>query len=310
MTRLNFIKSAIIIASAVFVLSSCEDTKEPQSDIIVENEFADETSGISGVTFVTSGAWTSSITEGTTKSTKAETPSWVRITPDLGDAAGTYTIIISIEPNTTGKDRAATITISCNGMDITITVSQKGVPDDKENDEHGQTSGITYPEKGILGYPNILAEGFVEANRDKISSSGEAINVYSMKAELPKGNSSLKIVIKSAKPASYVCMNRLPTHSALCGTEFSELHEVCPECGGVNTIVRKSGNEWGQFSLHITGNWLGTSWNDNLQGNTFTVYESGKPADAIVLFWNDCIIEYYENGAKEPAKVKEVKVID
>ena len=160
---------------------------------------------------------------------------------------------------------------------------------------------ITYPEIGILGYPNILAEGFVEANHDKISSLGEAINVYSMKAELPKGNSSLKIVIKSVKSSLYVC--------SLCRYEFPGLHEACPECGGVD-IFRKSGNEWGIFSLHITGNWFGTAWDDNLQGNTFTVYESGKPADAIVMFWNDCIIEYYENGAVEPTKVKEIKVID
>jgi len=43
---------------------------------------------------------------------------------------------------------------------------------------------------------------------------------------------------------------------------------------------------------------------------TFTVVESGKPADASVIFFEDCIIEYYENGAPEPTKVKEIKVIE
>ena len=133
MTRLNFLKSAVLTAGAVLLLSSCGDKEEPKTDITVEDEtaltqttFADETSGKSGITFVTAGAWTSTITEGTTKSTKAGTSSWVSITPDHGDAAGTYTIIISLESNTTGYDRSATITISCNGMDITITVTQKG----------------------------------------------------------------------------------------------------------------------------------------------------------------------------------------
>jgi hypothetical protein len=43
---------------------------------------------------------------------------------------------------------------------------------------------------------------------------------------------------------------------------------------------------------------------------TFIAIESGKPADALVIFERDCIIEYYENGAIEPTKVKTVKVID
>jgi len=102
---------------------------------LTQTSFADETSGKSGVTFVTNGAWTSTITEGTTKSTKSGTTSWVSITPDHGNSAGTYTIIISLEPNTTGKARSATITISCNGMDITIAVTQKGVSANAEDDD-------------------------------------------------------------------------------------------------------------------------------------------------------------------------------
>jgi len=112
---------------------------DPEPDIKVENEtaltqtvFADKTDGKSGVTFVTTGAWTSTITEGTAKSTKAGTITWLTIDPDHGNTAGKYTIVISLEPNATGADRTATITITCNGTDITITVTQKGT---KENGE-------------------------------------------------------------------------------------------------------------------------------------------------------------------------------
>ena len=262
MKRLNFLKSAIIIASTVFVLSSCGD-KEPK-DIMVENEtaltqtsFADETSGKSGVTFITTGAWTSTITEGTTKSTKSGTTSWVSISPDHGDAAGTYTIIISLEPNATGKDRAATITISCNGMDITVTVTQKGVPEYDGDDEPGQASGITYPATG-KGGTNILADGVVMVK----PTLGGVLAEYSVRAVLPEG-SSLKIVI-SGKTGDFGF--------------YSGTNENW-------SVVNSAG---GQFTL--------------------TAIESGRSADAAFSSYSDVCIEYYENGATTPTKVKNVYV--
>ncbi|MFR0894555.1 MAG: BACON domain-containing protein [Alistipes onderdonkii] len=46
--------------------------------------------------------------------------------PDHGDAAGDYTITITLGVNTTGKNRRATVMIECGGTKITITVEQKG----------------------------------------------------------------------------------------------------------------------------------------------------------------------------------------
>ena len=98
----------------------------PETAITVENEealvqavFADEEPA--AVSFATDGAWTSSISEGTAK---AEV-SWMSITPDHGDEAGEYTVTINVEPNASGADREATITITCNGDDINIAVTQK-----------------------------------------------------------------------------------------------------------------------------------------------------------------------------------------
>jgi len=126
MTRLNFFKRAVLTAGAVLVLSSCGDKEEPIETPFNQTVNADETTGKSGVTFVTSGAWTSTITEGTTKSTKSGTASWISIDPDHGDAAGEYTITIRLQKNYTGEDRKATITISWDDMDISITVTQRG----------------------------------------------------------------------------------------------------------------------------------------------------------------------------------------
>ena len=128
----------VCLFSVVAFFAGCND-KDKQPEIIVENEtalsqtvFADKTNGTSGVTIITAGAWTSTITEGSAKSAKAGTATWVSINPDHGDAAGTYTIVISLEPNATGTDRTATINIACMGGNISITVTQKGTKEDGE----------------------------------------------------------------------------------------------------------------------------------------------------------------------------------
>ena len=125
---------------------------------------------------------------------------------------------------------------------------------------------ITYPETGKYGI-NILADGVAMVNQTGSLGRFE----YSVRAELPTGNSSLKIVIRNAKT----------------GYEYA----------------------WGEIVQGYEENCVFSSWDKNLEGNILTVFESGKPADARVFFSNDCIIEYYENGATEPTKVKEIKVI-
>ena len=65
---------------------------------------------------------------------------------------------------------------------------------------------ITYPETGKYG-PNILAEGFVGG----ISYENGRYNDYSVRA-VPAKSTSLKIVIKSAKPIVYECRNYLPSY--------------------------------------------------------------------------------------------------
>lgn len=95
--------------------------------------YADDTQGQGKVTIKTAGAWTSTITE--TPVTKAENraeATWVSISPDHGDAAGDYTISISLADNYTGSDRKATIAIICNDDKIDITIMQKGTDKDGE----------------------------------------------------------------------------------------------------------------------------------------------------------------------------------
>jgi hypothetical protein len=136
-------------------------------------------------------------------------------------------------------------------------------------------SEITDEPQGEIIYPkygknglNILADNFVEAT----PTTGSTLVEYSMSADLSAGNSNLKIVIRSI---------------------------IETETGFI---------EWGGYYPHSLDNWSASSWDNKLKGNTFTIYESGKPAHATVTFVSDCIVEYYENGATEPTKVKEIKV--
>ena len=158
MKTIRSIKNLMFICAAVLLCATCGDDKEKETTAIevgnattlTQTVYADKTSGTSGVSFVTAGAWTSTITEGSAKSTKAGAASWVSISPDHGNTAGTYTIVISLAPNATGEDRTATITITCNGEEIKITVTQKGTtqegkPLDPGNNEEDEplSSAIT-----------------------------------------------------------------------------------------------------------------------------------------------------------------------
>jgi hypothetical protein len=131
------IAACLAVASMVFV--GCKEKEDP--NITVTNEqsltqevYADNISGTSLTSFTTTGAWTSSIAETSSNAKsvypKAGSPSWISIDPSSGDKAGTYNVAIILEPNTTGEDRSAVITISCKGEEIKITVTQKGVKED------------------------------------------------------------------------------------------------------------------------------------------------------------------------------------
>jgi hypothetical protein len=133
MKKVKCLSLCLLFAATVFTACSKDDTTEDQAikvsdkGSLTQSVYADDEQGKSGVAFTTAGAWTSNITE--TASTKS-TPAWISVTPDHGDKAGDYTISISLSPNYTGADRAATIHIVCGDTEITISVTQKYVNED------------------------------------------------------------------------------------------------------------------------------------------------------------------------------------
>jgi hypothetical protein len=121
----NFLLLTLVGLLAVGAFTSCEEEQEPTKAIeltggqTTQSVFADQRQASGKVSFTTTGAWTSTISEGT------RATSWVTVTPSSGNAAGDYTITISLVPNYTGVDHTATVTITSGGEELNITVIQK-----------------------------------------------------------------------------------------------------------------------------------------------------------------------------------------
>lgn len=104
------------------------------SDIIVvhgekkQTVWADDTEGADSIIIKTADAWMSFIRDPNLSS--SITPDWISIDPAEGQEAGRYTIHITLEKNTTGEERTAVITLSCNESLKTISVTQKGTNKD------------------------------------------------------------------------------------------------------------------------------------------------------------------------------------
>ena len=140
LNKINEMKTAKFFMAfiAAALLASCSDDKDYSGDFgqikvpdtrqLEQTVSADDTQSARGVTFTTEGAWTSTIAE-----TRAEAPAWISISPDRGDAAGSYTLKITLEPNTSGASRTATIVITCGTSKIEITVTQEGADDPIES---------------------------------------------------------------------------------------------------------------------------------------------------------------------------------
>jgi len=156
------------------------------------------------------------------------------------------------------------------GMSVNISDFESHIEKFIKSDLYPLTVSITYPATGKYG-ENILSDNVIEVNVETFNEPKEPC-FYSLKADVPKGL-SLKIVLKD-------------------------------------------GN-WG-YQITSPVNWDITTYDINNKTQKFTMKESGNPNDLAILFFNGTLsddgheyitIEYYENGAKTPTKVKKMKLI-
>ena len=101
----------------------------------VQTIYADETSlgKGEGITFTTSGPWYAQVEEVLAddvhssvraSGVSARAVDWITLSQDRGDAAGEYTLYITLTVNDTGEARKAIIRIICGDAVVTITIEQ------------------------------------------------------------------------------------------------------------------------------------------------------------------------------------------
>ncbi len=111
----------------------------------------------SGITFTTTEVWSATV-----EAVRAE-ESWLSISPDHGDA-GTHTLTITLQENTSEKERKADICITCNVATVKITITQEGAepqitPTLPQIDEKDRIVAIVSG-----GYDNVLGRTHLEYN--------------------------------------------------------------------------------------------------------------------------------------------------
>ena len=122
----------LLLTFATLAITACSaDTRQLSQKIP-----AGQTAGNSEIFFSTNDAWNSAITD----ESRAEAPTWVRINPDHGDAAGDYDIRVETDPNTAEESRTAFIEITCGTNSILITITQSGTDGEDTNERTNPTS--------------------------------------------------------------------------------------------------------------------------------------------------------------------------
>jgi hypothetical protein len=149
---------SLLLTAVLFYACGKDDISDPitvnDGQILTQIVYADELQGQSEINFATAGAWIASVSE---RAYPDKKPEWISISPDHGDEAGNYIISIRLEPNLTGTERTAIITVTCGQKSIEISVTQKATKKNGEmygktvtfNIFHCITNGETAPQNNM-----------------------------------------------------------------------------------------------------------------------------------------------------------------
>ena len=145
MKKLSYLFALLFLASTIFIAcGSDNDDPTPEPPIIEvpdreeleQTVYADEEEGESGVRFTTVAPWTSSVRDVRSATETAiddvetrSTGHWLTLTPSSG-GAGSHMVALTLEPNLTGEDRTAVISINSAGTVLEISITQQGVRGD------------------------------------------------------------------------------------------------------------------------------------------------------------------------------------
>ncbi len=170
-----------LLLPAAMLFTACDKGAEegtpatitvPGNQNLTPTVFADNEGVAASVDFTTAAPWTSSIAGSAVRSSVSDLPStsWVTIVPASG-GAGKHKVEITLDPNTSGEDRAATITIDCDGEKIDITITQKGTKADGTTPVEAEYGG-----SGNFIYNWSTVSLPVDGARQSISAVNSAVN--------------------------------------------------------------------------------------------------------------------------------------
>ena len=142
--------------------------------------YADETSLSANISFSTESAWHATVSE-----TRASEVNWITLSPDHGDAAGDYTVSITLAVNTSGANRKATVSFESGGTKVKITIEQQATT--AEGDIPGEGTGPATPKKLISQivysyaddfYPEKETITFTYDDQNRITKIEDIYNYY------------------------------------------------------------------------------------------------------------------------------------
>ena len=139
-------KKLLFLLLAAVLLASCSSDGDEGKDLILKSGdktqivYADETSaaGADGIKFTAAQPWKAMVSEVAARAAGTGRVEWLELSAYEG-GAGEFTLTITLQPNLTGADRKAIISIVCGDTTITITVEQKATKQD------GTTPDTTNP---------------------------------------------------------------------------------------------------------------------------------------------------------------------
>lgn len=122
----NFLFPVMLVP--MLLIASCNDNDEDSPAKVTidkkqlsQTAYADEADKT--ISFQAAKAWRTEVNYSTTKA-GGNAEQWITLDPPSGEA-GEVTIKVSLDVNTTGKDRQATISIICGGTTVTVVIEQK-----------------------------------------------------------------------------------------------------------------------------------------------------------------------------------------
>ena len=285
MTKKSFnLRIVAMIACLVvtgMMLAGCNKNNEPSAisvaDVssLTQEVFADNVCGNSSISFTTTGSWTSNISTVAPSAlspqmkAKADSPEWISISPESG-LAGAHTVDITLETNQTGEDRAAIITFSCNGTDISATVTQRatlkgGVPYEPNVYVAGwerNAQGHSVAKVWINGVPHALSDGNYDAQALSVFVYGGIVRVAGWETN---------------ENGEYVATLWVDGVAQRLSSQSSQANSVYVSNTGV---VYVAGRNYGSAALWTNGSLTtlleGTDANSVYVSNTGTVYVGGS----------------------------------